>query len=286
MSDIFTTQREMTHPYTSGKYLKDYTLDEMRQMSAEITEDEKIDPYYKKYFTEALPPLQKEHQKALLAGPLTPEECYMPDKAGNILLYQNDKYAENGYGVLPNGVGFAAIKINQEGITDEIIKFFRENFAHTKNRNLYYKLWYPHMHVIHFEDAIIENWGWGNCLQDMNMDDFRFSHLGISKNDILKKDPNCLRLLALGGNTVQLDAPERKPWKMWMVQHVRETSCGRELRVRYWNGLNFEKDGSITICTNPDHEQTLREMRMMMLHCQQEYCNELVLIKKFWQDTH
>ncbi len=285
MGDIFITGREMTHPYTSGKFKRDYTLDEMRQMSAEITEEEKQDFFYKNYYSEKLAELQEDHKRALKNGPLAPEACYLPEKAGEILLSGDSRYAENGYGVMSNGVGFAAVKIDQEGIADEMIKNYREHFAHTQNRNLFYKIWYPHMHVMHLEDAIIEDWGWGKCFQEMDMEAFHFSQIGISEDEIRKKDPDCLFLIGFGGNTIELDNPKRKPWFMAMVQHTRQTSWGRELRVRYWNGLTFKKDGSTIIQANPDHEQTLREMRMMH-HCQQEYCNELALIKKFWKDTH
>lgn len=283
MSDVYMLPHEKTQPYTSGRFYREFTLDEMRSMSAELTEEEKKDPFFK-YYSEELAPYQEDHLRAQAAGPLAPEECYMPDKAGNILLCENDKYAENGYGVLPNGVGFAAYKIDQIGITDEMIVNYRENFAHTENRNLFYKIWFPHQHVIHFEDAIIENWGWGNCFQDMNMSTFRFSHLGITKEEIAEKDPNCLSFFGIGGTTIQLDRPEREPWMMWMIMHTRKTSWGREMRVRYWNGIDFKEDGTIEIMANPDREETMKEMRMMMMHGQREYGNELKLMKQFWED--
>ena len=97
-------------------------------------------------------------------------------------------------------------------------------------------------------------------------------------------DPECIGLLGIGGRCVQLDRPERKDWPMWMVQYTRLTPRGRELRVRYWNGMDFKRDGSIVLEPDPDREQTLREMKMMMTHCMREYRNELKLMKKFWED--
>lgn len=285
MSEMFFAGHEMTHPYTSGKYMKDYTIEQLRELSPEITPEEKGDPFYK-YYSERMADIEPSHKEALEYGPLNPKLCYMPEAAGKVLLCGSDIYPENGYGVLDNGVGFACVLIHQTGITDAMIKNYRDHFARTPNRMLFYKLWYPHMHLIHFEDGIVENWGWGMCRQDMNMDDFCFCHLGICKEDILEMDPDCIGLLGGGGRCVELANPGRKNWPMWMVQHTRLTSWGRELRVRYWNGLDLKKDGSVILEPNPDRSQTLKEMRMMMQHCMQEYCNELKLIHTFWKDTH
>lgn len=282
MSEMFFAGHEMTHPYTSGKYMKDYTLDQLREMSPEITPEEMADEFYK-YYSEEMADIEPQHKAAIEHGPLSPELCYMPKEAGNLLLCGSDVFPENGYGVLPNGVGFASILIHQTGITEDMIRYYRENFAHTKNRLLFYKLWYPHMHLIHFEDGIVENWGWGMCRQDMNMEDFCFSHLGISRDDILEKDPDCIGLLGAGGRCVELARPDRKDWPMWMIQHTRLMPWGRELRVRYWNGLDFKKDGSFVLEANSDREQTLKEMKMMMTHCMYEYCNEQKLMKTFWE---
>lgn len=283
MSEMFFGSREMTHPYTSGEMMESYSLDQLRAMPAEITDEEKKDPFYK-YYSETMADIEPEHKKAIAAGALPGNLCYMPDKAGNILLCGSDVYPENGYGILPNGVGFASVLIHQTGITDDMIRKYRDEFAHTKNRLLFYKLWYPHMHLIHFEDGIVENWGWGMCRQDMNMEDFCFSHLGITRDEILQKDPDCIGLLGIGGRCVELQKPKRGNWPMWMVQHTRITREGRELRIRYWNGLDLHRDGSVTLEPNPDRQQTLNEMKMMMSHCMHEYCNELKLIKIFWED--
>ena len=282
MSDMFFGGREMTHPYTSGEFMNAYTLEQLREMSAEITEEEKKDPFYK-YYSETMAEIEPEHKKAIAAGALPEALCYMPDQAGKILLCGSDTYPENGYGVLPCGVGFASVLIHQTGITDDMIRKYREEFAHTQNRLLFYKLWYPHMHLIHFEDGIVENWGWGMCRQDMNMEDFCFSHLGITRDEILQKDPDCIGFLGIGGRCVELQKPTRKDWPMWMIQHTRLTPEGRELRIRYWNGLDLHRDGSVTLEPNPDRQQTLNEMKLMMSHCMHEYCNELKLMKMFWE---
>ena len=41
-----------------------------------------------------------------------------------------DPAVENRYRVLPNGMGYAEILIRQMGITDEMIRKYREKFTH------------------------------------------------------------------------------------------------------------------------------------------------------------
>ena len=283
MSVIYQTGREMTKPYTSGKYMADYTLEELRLMSAEITEDEKKDPFFK-YYSEEMAPLQPEHKEAIRRGALPAESGFMPKDAAAILLNRDMAYPENGWCVLNNGVGFASYLIHQDGITDEMIANYRNHFCHTENRLLFYKIWHPHNHMIHFEDGIVENWGWGFCRQDMDFEAMHWSNLGITADDILRRDPDCLSFLAIGGTCIQLDRSDRKPWPMVMLQYIREVTNGRDLRVIYWNGLRGNEDGSIMLQVNQDREETMTEMKHMFLHGTGEYCNELKLIRRFWSD--
>ncbi len=283
MGVIFQTGREMTSPYTSGKYMADFTLEELRQMDGEITEEEKKDPFYK-YYSEELAPREPAHLAALEKGALPASAGFMPKDAARILLKHDPAYPKNGWCVLDNGVGFASYLIHQDGLTDEMIANYRDNFAHTENRLLFYKLWHPHNHMIHFEDGIVENWGWGFCRQDMDFEAMHYSNLGITGEDILKMDPDCISFLAIGGTCVQLDRPERVPWPMIMLQYIRSVPNGRELRTVYWNGLRGNEDGSLTLQVNPDREETLAEMRHMFCHGTGEYCNELKLIRQYWKD--
>ena len=159
--DSYFTGRELTRPYTSGLYKKDLSFDEMKNLNSQITEDEK-GSLFAKYYYEPMAELQLQMKAAVKAGALKPEQMYMPPQAGPILQSGSKGYPLNGYGVLENGVGYASMVIHQDGITDEMIRNYRDNFAVSldpKIRTLFYKTWFPGKHLIHFEDAIIEDFG-------------------------------------------------------------------------------------------------------------------------------
>lgn len=282
MGDVFSAGREMTHPYSSGKLFGELSYEQLRQLTTELTEEEKRAPSSKHYY-EPMAEIPPEHQAAIDGGPLKPEECHMPREMGALLLAPDAKMAENGYGVLPNGVGYAAIKIDQTGVTDEMIRRYRDEFAHDGPRTLFYKIWFPGKHLLHYENGVVEDFGWGMLNLEMRTEHFTFRHLGITREDIVRRDPHCLCLLGLYGRGWRVDNPEAEPIYTCMVQHTRETPNGRELRVRYWSGFSFGPDGQLEFHINPDREETLRQMRMQMEHCMREYSNEGRLMRAYWE---
>ncbi|WP_313073550.1 DAPG hydrolase family protein [Lacrimispora sp.] len=280
MACVYSTGKVMVSPRTCGKKMNECTMEDLRSMTAALTKEES-QSVYAKYYKEPLADIQPEHVRAIEHGTLNPDECYMPELAGGVLLDGDSKYRDNGYGVLPNGVGFAAIKIAQD-VTNEMIRDYQENFANDKNCNLFYKTWYPGAHLIHFEDGAVEDFGWGMMRMEMNWNNFRFEHLGIHEEDISKRDPHCIFLMGLGGKAEEINEAQTRERVMCMVQHTRETATGRELKVHYWNGMTFQEDGTLICKPEPDRDKTMREMKLMMIHCMTEYCNQVKLIKEFW----
>ncbi len=283
MGDFFSTGREMTHPYTSGIFFGQLSYKQLQCITTQLTDEEKRAPSAL-YFNEPMAPLPPAFEAAITAPPLSSEECNMPSDIGKILLNPASSAPDNGYGVLPNGVGYAAIKVVQDGITDEIIRKYRDEFAHDGPRTLFYKLWFPGMHLLHYENGVVENFGWGLLNLEMQMDHFSFRHLGITQDDILALDPDCICLLGLCGRGWQVAHPEAPPVYTCMVQHTRQTPAGRELRVRYWSGITFGPD-SLEFHVNPDRTQTLEQMKLMMEHCMREYSNERKLMMEFWNQN-
>lgn len=286
--DSYFTGRELTRPYTSGLYKKDLSFDEMKNLNSQITEDEK-GSLFAKYYYEPMAELQLQMKAAVKAGALKPEQMYMPPQAGPILQSGSKEYPLNGYGVLENGVGYASMVIHQDGITDEMIRNYRDNFAVSldpKIRTLFYKTWFPGKHLIHFEDAIIEDFGWGFVLQDMDWDVYQMEkHLGLKMEEIPKNDPHCIAITGLGGECISLENPLDRTYTC-MVQYIRETENGRDLCIHYWNGVKLSQDGSIEVCPNVAKAEMEKRMCNMMQHAMYETCNELKHIKEFWEETH
>lgn len=282
MGDFYILGREMTHPRTSGLHFGDLSYDQLRALSTELTQEERAarssDHYY-----EPMAELSEEHRKAIASGPMAPEACYLPEQAGEHLLNPAGDTVENGYGVLPNGVGYAAILIRQTGITDAMIRKYRDEFTWDGPRTLFYKTWYPGAHLVHYENGVVENFGWGMMNLEMEMEHFTLAHLGLKKEEIPQRDPHCISLLGFYGRGWEVACPENGPVYTCMVQHTRETPQGRELRVRYWSGLTFAPGGQVELHPDPDQLRTRMHMRMMMEHCMREYTNELRLMKQFWE---
>ena len=72
---------------------------------------------------------------------------------------------------------------------------------------------------------------------------------------------------------------------MFMVSYTRLTESGREMLVHYWKGIQVNDDGTITLRVSEDREDTLKKMKIMMMHCMLEYMNEGRLIREFWNKS-
>ena len=277
--DFFDTGREMTSPHTSGRLYGELSWEELRNMSTDLTEEERRAPHAL-YYGQPMAEVQAEHKKAMESKALAQHQCVMPGELGASLFGGSLGSPENGYGVLDNGVGYAAVRIDQNGITDEMIRKYREEFAH--EGSLFYKTWFPGTHLIHYLDGAAEDFGWGFCNMKFSRDEFEFSHLGITKEDIPRLDPDCINLIGVNALATDIMHPEQGPDYMAMVCYTRLSAGGRELRIRYWNGLRFEAAGKVVLKVRHTRDVMEQRMNMMMSHCMREYCNELRLIKAFW----
>ena len=279
MAKMFMTGREMTTPRNSGLYFGQLTAAELQKLSPALTAEEEASPFAA-YYHAPMGPLQPEHLAAIQGPPMDPNDCYMPSgMAAHMNKIGPDK-VENGYGVMENGVGFAAVRILQEGVTDEMIRHYRENFAPVKD--LFYKTWFPGAHIIHFVDGAVEDLGWG--MLNMHMY-FRadLSALGFDESRILENDPDCIAALTSGAISTPVADPDSGAEIMCMAMYTRQTPTGRELRIRYWLGAGFDEDGKLLVYTKPDKITPLEKAKRNMEHCMREYCNEKYLIKAFWE---
>ena len=281
MAFMFYTGSEMTQPRTCGKTCKEVSMDELRKLSPYLTKEEEQSPCAK-YIYQPMMELAEEHQMAL-KQPLPDTYCYMPEDAGWRMLDTPYEKFENGYGVLPNGIGFSSVLIRQPGRTDEKVKYFREKFA--VEGNLYYKAWYPGSHLIHFNDGAVENFGWGFTKIEFSPLNFNLDIIRVNEQEIAQKDPHCLRILGAGSVSNGVFDPGEEEYA-GMLMYDREVTGGRELRVRYWDGLTFCSDGTIRIKVIHDREEMFRRARLRAEHCMREYSNEQYLMEKFWAERN
>lgn len=280
----YAKRREFNAPRTCGMDMDEMTLSEMRNLVSELTDEEKKSPFAKWYYD----PMQEktDEQKAAYETPLREEQMFMPEAAGRIILEHDERYPDNGYGIMDNGVGYAAIRIDQTGITDEMIREYRENFANEPDLpDLYYKIWFPGRHIRHFNDGVIEDFGYGAMVLKMDLDRYGLKHLGLTREYIEENTPDVLSMMMLGGSEYMLWAPERTQQSV-MMKCIRETADGRVIYVRFWNGLVPNEDGTCTAVPSGTRAEVETKMRCQFNHCLSEYYHELKHVKDFWNLNH
>lgn len=280
----YKKNRELTFPYTSGLMRSDMTLEEMRYLVAELTEEEKNSPYAELFYERF--PDKTEEQEAAYKKPLSEDQMYMPCECGKIMIEHPDDYPSLGYGCMENGVGYAAIRIDQIGVTDQMIKEYREQFSiDPVHKDIFYKNWCPGRHVRHFEDGVIEDFGYGMMVMEMNWDIYTLSHAGISKEYIDEKDPNAIAFMLCGGSGFMLWAPEKTQHSV-MVSYTTEVENGRKLYIHFWIGIKPGPDGTVSLCPAGDKKEVEGLMRHQYNHCVTEYSRQLKQMKEFWNQNH
>ncbi|MGI6333171.1 MAG: DAPG hydrolase family protein [Saccharofermentanales bacterium] len=274
---MFTQGRAMVSPRNCGLRHGEIPQEELLALTPQLTEVEKAS-CFAKYYYQPMAPLQPEHYIAIDGGPMDPADGFLPDQVGRQMLNTGHCQVENGYCALPNGVGYSAIKVDQIGRTEAQINKYNRDFA--PEENLFYKIWCPGDHILHFTDGMIEDLGWG-VLNMKQVSGCLPRTLGINPDEVLQKDPQCIHIVATSILVKLLTEPEAEPEYLSMMLYTRETPEGREMRARFWIGLLFTPEGfTVKIPKGP---VTVTEMsKKIMIHCMREYTNENRLIDAFW----
>lgn len=281
----YSAGREMTIPFSSGIFMKDMTLNEMRYLEADLTEEERKSPYAS-IFYEPLP-VKTPEQEAAFKAPLRQDQMYMPCDSGKIMIEHQNEYPTLGYGCMDNGVGYSAIRIDQFGVNDQMIKEYREQFSHdTENVDIFYKNWCPGRHIRHFEDGVIEDFGYGPVVLKMDWFVYSLEHAGISEEYIKEKDPKAINFVLGGGSGYLLWAPE-KVQESVMITYTREVENGRQVFIHFWIGVKPGPDGTTIVCPYSDDKGEIEAMmRYQYSHCVTEYTRQLKHMKEFWNQNH
>jgi hypothetical protein len=135
------------------------------------------------YDPKNLPPLRPEDEKKPLAyiyyqgrheltdqdqidaikpdNALAPEDICTLEEICRMLLDKEEcrKGPKMGYGLTPEGYGYACINTDMPGLTMEVRDFHMKWVG--EDPGFHYKLWYPGAHIIHYDKMAIEDCGWG-----------------------------------------------------------------------------------------------------------------------------
>lgn len=268
------------YPKDSGISFGQLTDEELKALKPELTETEQSCPHAK-YFYEMPAPLPQEYLEVIKNGPMDPKQAFSMEDYGKFMNHTGHCQVENGYCVLENGVTYAAVLLRQEGRTSEIIDHYNRYFA--PEESLFYKIWNPGSHYLHYTDGALEDFGFGRINMKF-VEQVEPEHLGIRRKDIEKNDPACIYIG--GTSTVGYNLDSSHPHQLernTIVFYHRLTDYGREVRVRLWYGAGLEH-GRWEL-TPPPAEEALSIAKKTMMHVMQEYTNDQYLEMKFWEET-
>ncbi len=279
---FFTTEHPMLMPKSTDIPFGTLTNEEMLALSPELSEAEAASPQAK-YFTQVPAPLPKELEEAKKNGPMDVKDAFeVWDYAKNMNNTGNCA-VENGYCVLPSGITYAAARIEQRGRTDEMVAYYNEHFA--PEESLFYKIWFPGMHHMHFCDGAVEDFGFGRlAIKFTGL--VEVEDLGLTVEEVAKNDPACI---SLNGSkavwyNLESDTPD-KPCHGILIFYHRLTDYGREMRMRFFAGVQTDGKGGFILDPLPP-EEALNVARCNMEHLMHEYTNDHYLQTTFWNDNH
>ncbi len=279
---FYKTSHPMLIPKSMDIPFGSMTVEELKRLSPELSEAEKKAPHAK-YFYEVPVELSAKYKEVIAGGPMNPKDAFEMQDYGKIMNKSGYCKVENGYCVLPRGITFAAVQIDQPGRTDEMVDYYNKFFA--PEGNLFYKIWYPGCHYLHFSNGALEDFGFGRVNIKFT-GQVELESLRIHYEDVAVKDPTCIGINGSIAEFYNLDSdnPDKAIISTLVFYH-RLIENGREMRIRMWCGIAPDGKGGYIVDAVPDKE-ALHMAKCTMMHLMQEYSNDEYLERKFWTDTH
>ena len=206
-----------------------------------LTPEEQRSPYASIFFRE-LPPLSRELEEGI-RWEIDPRDVILHDTMPRML---SPGYlpGENGWCVLPEGGGYAAVNTKLPGISHETYMWWRK-WRRQGDQDFQYKLWYPGKHYRFSQEL-----GW--IYEDIGRGPEHLFSYGMPLPQELGLDPDALKksnVLSLHTNSFisrpENAAYETEPLKMVLAHFVREIPGGIELRSRFWLGYGIV-NGTLT----------------------------------------
>lgn len=256
---------------------------EVASMTTELTEEEKNSKYVKYYKRQIKMPTHENLKAAEFDNPLPAEMMFMPDEYVAKMDSPLRDQMHSGYGVMENGIGFSMTRVTMEGVTDEKLQYFTDNFI--PEGDLFYKCWYPGMHMRHYIAGCVEDVGLGmeliNFLGYVGPEDWAGSA------DYEYKDPQLVAVCGGGGVSWPLHDLFNHPRYCLQANWFRRLpdGSGREALIIFWHGLSWENGRAVRKI--PEGEKiSIDRVRSHMNHSTWEYTQVSELVNSFWDDNH
>lgn len=230
-----------------------------------LTEAEKSSPYVEAFYR-TLPQLEHELARGIRQE-IDPADAVGYDTMDKMLA-PGYLPGENGWCLLPEGGGYAAINTKLPGISHEKYIWWRQ-WRRQGDQDFQYKLWYPGKHYRFSQEL-----GW--IYEDIGRGPEHIFSYGIPSPQEIGLNPEALKasgVLSLHTNSF-ISRPEgasyeTDPMKMVLAHFVREIPGGIELRSRFWLGYGIA-NGRLTCL----QKEIPGEMPALMAdHCAHEMTN-------------
>lgn len=271
-------------PKAYGRFYKD---EEDKSVILRLTEkllpEEEENEFAKYYHLGACEPSAETLAMLTLEKELPEEAAFMPEDYAKIMLTFRSTEYENGFRVMDNGVVFVALRTWQEGVNDGNMQYFNDNFT-PEPQDLFYKIWCPGKHMRLYPDLAIEDMGWG-WLEVRIKDFLGKEDFGLPEN-LEEIDPELIDFQAMNMELLPLGAPKgTEPVRLVEANCFRQTEKGREIRHRFWIGLNM-KNGKSAVVSPKDLEQAAEYARNTAYHSGSEFATLARNVLAFWKDRH
>ena len=201
-------------PKDCGKFYKDEPdKSVVLTLTEKLLPEEEKSEFAKYYHLGACPP-SAETLKTLEPGvSLSQEDAFMPEEYAENMIGKSTEELKNGVCVMENGVGYVALRTFQEGVNDENMQYFSDNFV-PKEEDMFYKTWCPGEHIRLYPDMAIENMGWG-FVEVRITDFFGKNEFGLPE-DLEAFDPAIIDFQAMNIEVLPLCAPEAQSRSIWL----------------------------------------------------------------------
>jgi len=252
---------------------------EILSLSAKLTEEEESSKYAKYYHMGPATPSQENLIAAERGQWLDLGECYRPEQFKDIMTSDAVNQIRTGYRVLDDGIGFAVIRVETPGVTNEKMQHYIDHFK--PEGDLYYKTWLPGPHLRHYKDMALEDVGCG--FEAIQFVDFIGpAQMGFYRG-MPKEDVHCIAMSGGNGISYPLHAIGTQPRPAMSIRYTRSTETGRETIMTFWHGLHW-KDGRSVRMIDSNAGIGEADVRAQVQHCIYELTTEGRNILEFWND--
>lgn len=274
------------HASDPQKRFGELTYEEIKNLSADLSLEEAASPDAKFYYEKN--ELSDEFQKIVDGPPMDVKNAFEPWDYGKYMNRKGYCSIENGYCVLDSGISYSAVLIKQPGRTNEKMDYYNREFGTVGA--LAYKAWTPGAHYFHYTDGAVEDFGYGRLNMHAIVDDNSFCNgvditkLGIDLRHVKENDPRCIWI---GGNYWEifpvLEHGAGRMMAQLIVNYLRETEEGRELRIRIFGGVGI-RNGKFIRTPLAEGYSGAEIARCHMRHLMLEYSHEARLVNQFWEE--